>query len=91
MSKSTDANYAVIKPVIKVASCYSWNEPNVLEITSRFVEESLGSQSIICTFSEINGTTMVSLGPKSTPGMVGSPGMAQQPALHLRGVLVKLE
>lgn len=91
MSKSIDANYGILKPVIKVASCYTWNESNILEITSRFVEESLGSQSIICTFSEINGTIMVSLGPRSAPGLMGSPGMAQQPAVQLRGVLVKLE
>lgn len=90
-NKSIDANYEVIQPVIKVASCFTWNEPNILEITSRFVEESLGSQSIVCTFSEVNGAITVSLGPGSVPGMMGAPGRFQQPAMQLRGVIVSLE
>lgn len=90
-SKSIDANYAVLQPVIKVASCYSWNDPKTLEITSRFVEESLGSQSVVCTFSEVNGTIAITLGPKSMPGMMGGPGMPQPPAVQLRGVLVNPE
>lgn len=90
-SKSIDANYSVIQPVIKIASGYSWNDAKTLEITSRFVEESLGSQSVVCTFSEINGTIAITLGPKSMPGMMGGPGRAQQPQVQLRGLLVNPE
>ena len=90
-TKSIDANYAVLQPVIKVASFYSWNDQKTLEITSRYVEESLGSQSVICTFAEMNGSVTVSLGPKPVPGMMGSPGRGQQPQVQLRGVLVNPE
>jgi CubicO group peptidase (beta-lactamase class C family) len=90
-TKSIDANYAVLQPVIKAASCYSWNDKNTLEITSRFVEESLGSQSVICTFAEMNGSVTVTLGPKPVPGMMGSPGRGQQPQVQIRGVLVNPE
>lgn len=89
--KSIDANYSVIQPVIKVASCYTWNDPKTLEITSRFVEESLGSQSVVCIFSEMNGTITITLGPKSMPGMIGGPGRPQQQNVQLRGVLVNPE
>jgi hypothetical protein len=89
--KSIDANYSVVQPVIKVASCYSWNDPKTLVITSRFVEESLGSQAVVCTFSEVNGTTTVTLGPKPMPGMMAGSGRAQPPAVQLRGVLVNPE
>lgn len=90
-SKSIDANYSVIQPVIKIASGYSWNDAKTLEITSRFVEESLGSQSVVCTFSEMNGTIAITLGPKSMPGMMGGPGRVQQPQVQLRGLLVNPE
>lgn len=90
-SKSIDANYSVIQPVIKIASGYSWNDTKTLEITSRFVEETLGSQSVICTFSEINGTISITLGPKSMPGMMGGPGRPQPATVQLRGVLVNPE
>ena len=79
-SKSIDANYAVLQPVIKVGTSYSWTDPGTLEITARFVEESLGTQAIVCRFSEINGSIGVTIGPKSAPGMMGSPGRAQPPA-----------
>jgi len=89
-SKSIDAKYAVLQPSIKVGTSYSWTDPGTLEITARFVEESLGSQVIVCKFSEINGSMGVTIGPKSAPLQMGSPGRAQ-PAIQLRGVLVKIE
>ena len=90
-SKSIDANYAVLQPVIKVGTSYFWSEPNTLEITARFIEESLGTQAIVCRFSETGGAVGVNIGPKSAPGMMGTPGRAQPPAVQLRGTLVKLD
>lgn len=89
-SKSIDANYAVLQPVIKVGTSYFWSEPGTLELTARFIEESLGSQVIVCKFSEINGSMGVTIGPKSAPLQMGSPGRAQT-AIQLRGVLVNIE
>lgn len=62
-----------------------------MEITARFVEESLGAQTIVCKFSETNGSIAVTIGPKSTPGMIGSPARVQPAAVQLRGILVSLE
>jgi len=89
-SKSIDANYNVLQPVIKAGTSYLWSDPNTLEITARFIEESLGTQEIVCRFSVTAGSTGVTLGPKSAPGMMGSPGRAQ-PAMQLRGVLANIE
>lgn len=89
-SKSIDASYTVLQPVIKVGTSYFWSEPGTLEITARFIEESLGAQAIVCRFSETNGSVGVTIGPKSAPGMMGSPGRAQPSAVQLRGTLVNL-
>jgi len=75
---------------VKVASAYSWTDSGTLEITARFVEESLGSQTIECRFSEMNGSVTVTIGPKSAPALMGSPGR-MQPVTPLRGVLVNIE
>jgi len=89
-SKSVDANYAVPQTSVKVAAAYSWTDSGTLEITARFVEESLGSQTIECKFSEINGSVGVTLGPKTTPAGSGLL-IRSQPATLLRCVLVKVE
>lgn len=89
-SKSIDANYSVLQPSVKVGSSYCWTDSKTLEITSRFVEESLGAQTIECRFSEINGSIGVTIGPKSAAPMVATAGRTQ-PAIQLRGVLVNLE
>jgi len=89
-SKSVDANYTVPQTSVKVAANYSWADTGTLEITARFVEESLGAQTIECKFSEINGSVGVTLGPKATPSPAGFPGRSQ-PAVLLRGMLVKVE
>jgi CubicO group peptidase (beta-lactamase class C family) len=89
-SKSIDASYAVLKPSIRVGSCYSWTDSGTLEITARFVEESLGPQTINCKFSEVNGYIVVTIGPKSAPIITGIPGRPQ-PSVQLRGVLVNIE
>ncbi len=89
-SKSIDASYSVPLVSVRVASAYSWTDSGTLEITARFVEESLGSQTIECRFSEMNGSVVVTLGPKSGPALMGSPGRIQ-PVSPLRGVLVNIE
>ncbi len=89
-SKSIDANYTVPQASIKVGSSYSWTDSNTLEITARFVEESIGSQTIDCRFSEINGSVRLTIGPKTAPSLTGFPGRTQS-AIQLRGVLVDIE
>jgi len=90
-SKSIDAAYLVPRPVIKAGSVFAWTDPSTLEITARYVEESLGAQTIVCRFSETNGVVSVTIGPGTAPGLIGSPGRIQPPAVQLRGRLVTLE
>jgi CubicO group peptidase (beta-lactamase class C family) len=80
-SKSIDASYKIQQPVVKVASLYVWTDNNTLEITSRFVEDNLGSETIACKFSEVDGTINVSIeskGGRPSGGMPG--GMSGRPA-----------
>jgi len=86
-SKSIDANYKVLQPEIRVATGYSWTNKNTLELTARFIEESLGSETIICKFSEFGGNVNVSIEQKPGGMMMGMPG---PPATPLRGALVKI-
>ena len=88
VSKSVDANYKILQPVIKVASSYSWTDKSTLELTARFIEESLGSETIVCKFSEVEGTVNVSIEPKGGAPQMGMPGPAAAP---LRGTLVKIK
>jgi len=89
-SKSIDANYTVPQASIKVGSSYSWTDSSTLEITTRFVEESIGSQTIECKFSEINGSVRLTIGPKTAPSLTGFPGRTQS-AIQLRGILVDIK
>ena len=86
-SKSIDANYKVIQPLIKVASAYSWTDNNTLEITARFVEESLGSETIICKFREFNGNVNLTIEQKPSTFM-GRPTPTITP---IRGTIAKVE
>jgi CubicO group peptidase (beta-lactamase class C family) len=87
ISKSIDANYKVNQPLIKVASAYSWTDNNTLEITARFVEESLGSETVICNFREFNGNVTLTMEQK--PGIfMGRPAPAMTP---IRGTIAKIE
>jgi hypothetical protein len=86
VSKSIDANYKM-QPPIKVASSYSWTDKNTLELTARFVEESIGSETIVCRFTEMFGTLNVSIEPKAGGQILGMPGPAPAP---LRGSLIKI-
>jgi CubicO group peptidase (beta-lactamase class C family) len=89
-SKSIDANYSVLKPKFRVAACYSWTDKVTLEITTRYVEDNLGEQTIVCRFSEMNGSVAVTISPKSAPGQTGAPGRAAA-AVQLRGLMVDLD
>ncbi|MDD1697324.1 MAG: hypothetical protein LUQ36_03080, partial [Methanoregula sp.] len=66
--KSRDANYSILQPVIKIAASYSWTDDNTLELTARFVEESLGSEGVIFRFAEKNGNLFVTIERKSARG-----------------------
>jgi hypothetical protein len=87
-SKSVDASYSILKPVIKVAAQYAWTDEKTLEITGRFVEETLGSETIVCKFSEQNNEVRITIEPK-TPARSGRGPGNQQPVV-LRGAMVNL-
>jgi hypothetical protein len=74
--------------VIRVATSYSWADKNTLELTARYIEESLGSETIVCRFSEFNGIVNVSVEQKPGGSIMGMPG---PPAAPLRGALVKIK
>jgi hypothetical protein len=88
VSKSIDANYKIQQPVIRVATSYLWTDKNTIELTARFVEESLGSETIVSKFSESNGTVNVTIEQKPGGLMVG---MMRPPATPLRGTLIKIK
>jgi Beta-lactamase len=88
VSKSIDAYYKIVQPLIKVAASYSWTDKNTLELTARFIEESLGSETIVCKFSEFNGALNVSIEQKPGGLVMGMPG---PPAAPLRGTLIKIK
>jgi len=86
-SKSYDATYKILKPIIKVAASYTWTDKNTLELTARYIEESLGSETIVCKFSEVNGATNITIEQKGGRSMMGMPG---PPAIPLRGTLITI-
>jgi CubicO group peptidase (beta-lactamase class C family) len=87
MSRSVDANYKILQPIIKVAANYAWTDNNTLEITARFIEESLGSETIVCKFSDVAGLVSVSIEPKTGRPSMGMPGGRPAPA-PLKGKLI---
>lgn len=81
--KSRDANYSILQPVIRAAASYGWTDDKTLELTARFVEESIGSESVILRFDEKAGVISVtaerrSQGAGATGGM-GPRGIAPAP------------
>lgn len=88
-SKSYDANYLVPSPSVIAAVTYSWTDKSTLELTARFVEESLGATSIECRFSEVNGIVRVTLGSKALQGRSG-PGAGAPQQAQLRGTMVDI-
>ncbi len=88
-SKSVDANYSIPQSSVDAASSYSWTDDSTLELTARFVEESLGDQTITCRFSEFNGVVRITI-EQSTPSfMMRGPGGA--PRVQLRGTMVDIK
>ena len=89
-SKSIDANYSSPQTSFIAAACYAWTDNSTLEITARFVEESLGAQTIAFRFSELNGGVRVTI-EQSTAGaqMRGPAGAA--PRVQLRGAMVEIK
>lgn len=88
-SKSIDANYSIPRSSFTAAASYCWTDDTTLEITARFVEESLGSQTIECKFSEAGGAVRVTVGPKTSLLRTGSIAGAPSPAM-LRGTMVDI-
>jgi len=88
VSKSIDANYKVLQPEIKVATSYSWTNKNTLELAARYIEESLGSETLVCKFTEVGGNVNVSLEQKPGGLIMGMPG---PPATPLRGAMIKVK
>lgn len=89
-SKSFDANYTLPQSQVTAATVYRWTDNSTLELTSRFVEESLGSQAIECRFSEQNGAVRVTIGSKNPPLRMG-PGAASSQQALLRGTMVDIK
>jgi len=89
-SKTADAKYTVVQPIIKLGAMYSWTDEKTLEITGRFVEESLGAETIVCKFSGSKGDVRVSIEPKTPPTSSRS-GFGPQQSVVLRGAMVKIE
>ncbi len=89
-SKSVDANYTVLQPVYKLGAMYSWSDDKTLKITGRFVEESLGSETIVCKFSEQNGEVSVTIEPEVPVTTMRMP-MGMRFTVTLRGAMVNIK
>jgi CubicO group peptidase (beta-lactamase class C family) len=88
-SKSVDANYAVLQAPVAAASSYAWADSSTLELTTRFLEESLGVQTVTYKFTEFNGTVRITIEEKAPSFMMRGPGGA--PRVQLRGTLVEIK
>jgi len=89
VSKSIDANYTIPQPVIKLGASFTWTDSSTLEITGRFVEESLRSETIVCKFSEQFGPLSLSIEPKAAARPSRFPMRRQ--AVVLRGSLIDIK
>jgi hypothetical protein len=89
-AKSIDANFTVPRSSVKVGTTYAWSDPTTLEITARFVEESLGAETVVCKFSEAGGTIRLTIGPRSTAPQAASRPGGPPAAGQLRGVMVDI-
>jgi CubicO group peptidase (beta-lactamase class C family) len=88
-SRSVDANYTVPQSSVIAAASYCWTDSSTLELTARFVEESLGAQTIACKFAEFNGAVRITIEQKTPPFQMRGPGGAP-PRVQLRGTLVDI-
>lgn len=85
-SKSRDASYLVPGTPYRVAASFAWPAPNTLAVTTRFVEESIGSETVLYKFSEEAGTVRLSIEEQRAGGVPGAPaGQNQAP---LTGTMV---
>jgi hypothetical protein len=89
VSKSIDANYTIPKPVFKLGATYAWTDEHTLEITGRFVEESLRAETIVCRFSEQFGPLSVSI--ESKPSAIPSRFPVMGTPVLLRGSLIEID
>jgi hypothetical protein len=88
LSKSVDANYTIPQPVMKLGAAYAWRDSTTLEITGRFVEESLRAETIVCSFSEQSGALRLTIETKEAAMPSRMPVM-RQPVV-LRGSLIEI-
>jgi CubicO group peptidase (beta-lactamase class C family) len=88
-SKSVDANYRIPNLSIDASAIYSWTDDSTLGLTARFVEESLGDQTITCKFSELNNVVRITI-EQSTPSFMMR-GPAGAPRVMLRGTMVDIK
>jgi CubicO group peptidase (beta-lactamase class C family) len=88
-TRSIDANYMVPQSSVKAGAFYSWTDNNTMEITARYIEENLGAQTIVCRFSEINGTVRVAVSMRAPAFPAGISGRGGSP-LQLRGTMVNI-
>jgi len=88
-SKSVDANYTIPQSSVDAATSYLWTDDSTLELTARFVEESLGDQTITCKFLEFNGVVRITIEQNTPSFMMRGPGGA--PRVQLRGTMVDIK
>jgi CubicO group peptidase (beta-lactamase class C family) len=88
-SKSIDASYSIPQSSFVAASGYSWADNTTLEFSTRFIEESLGSQTIAFKFTELNGTLRITIEEKATGFMMRGPAGSSR--VQLRGVMVDIK
>jgi hypothetical protein len=73
-SKTTDASYKVTQYISKAGTLFGWTDEKTLEITARFVEEALGTQTVVCRFTGAGGDIRVSVESRE-PSFGGRMGM----------------
>ena len=77
-----------MQPVIRLAASYLWTDNSTLELTARFIEESLGAEGLICKFTEEGGVINVSLERKPPRG-AGLGPRAQSSPVVLKGKVIE--
>ena len=70
---------------MNMSVCYTYD--STLELTTRFVEESLGEQTILCEFSELNGVLRITIEQNTLSFQMGGP----QSRVQLHGTMVDIK
>jgi CubicO group peptidase (beta-lactamase class C family) len=73
-SKSTGAKYQA-NPLHKVSAMYTWVNDNTLEVTSRFLEDSFGAETLVYKFYESQGSISISIERKATTAVNAVPSL----------------